>query len=273
MFPIINTGNVPFEGYLTYALTDREGNIKSIGYVNEASIGNTIYGNRHSGNFIVEMSEDDYVMVACSTDKKNWTVIRGLSPEIADMCSVEGPVSDQKVYYDWELDCRNGGLGLEAPGKLEYNKDITVKLVAKPGFTLPKANDISIQEAYYQSIFINHAWPQPDYATYNEQTGELYISRIFGHLYISANGIQVSDDVYKYSDTSLASLSYRINGTSIPITLNSEWKSYTVFLPKDLKERPQLSLEAKAVQGEAKVDITNPVWKEISQKGRSRLRL
>ena len=271
MFPIINTGNVPFEGYLTYALTDREGNIKSIGYVNEASIGNTIYGNRHSGNFIVEMSEDDYVMVACSTDKKNWTVIRGLSPEIADMCSVEGPVSDQKVYYDWELDCRNGGLGLEAPGKLEYNKDITVKLVAKPGFTLPKANDISIQEAYYQSIFINHAWPQPDYATYNEQTGELYISRIFGHLYISANGIQVSDDVYKYSDTSLASLSYRINGTSIPITLNSEWKSYTVFLPKDLKERPQLSLEAKAVQGEAKVDITNPVWKGDFAEGKIKI--
>lgn len=271
MFPIINTGNVPFEGYLTYALTDREGNIKSIGYVNEASIGNTIYGNRHPGNFIVEMSEDDYVMVACSTDKKNWTVIRGLSPEIADMCSVEGPVSDQKVYYDWELDCRNGGLGLEAPGKLEYNKDITVKLVAKPGFTLPKANDISIQEAYYQSISINHAWPQPDYATYNEQTGELYISRIFGHLYISANGIQVSDDVYKYSDTSLASLSYRINGTSIPITLNSEWKSYTVFLPKDLKDRPQLSLEAKAVQGEAKVDITNPVWKGDFAEGKIKI--
>ena len=271
MFPIINTGNVPFEGYLTYALTDREGNIKSIGYVNEASIGNTIYGNRHPGNFIVEMSEDDYVMVACSTDKKNWTVIRGLSPEIADMCSVEGPVSDQKVYYDWELDCRNGGLGLEAPGKLEYNKDITVKLVAKPGFTLPKANDISIQEAYYQSISINHAWPQPDYATYNEQTGELYISRIFGHLYISANGIQVSDDVYKYSDTSLASLSYRINGTSIPITLNSEWKSYTVFLPKDLKDRPQVSLEAKAVQGEAKVDITNPVWKGDFAEGKIKI--
>lgn len=118
MFPIINTGNVPFEGYLTYALTDREGNIKSIGYVNEASIGNTIYGNRHPGNFIVEMSEDDYVMVACSTDKKNWTVIRGLSPEIADMCSVEGPVSDQKVYYDWELDCRNGGARLGSPGKV-----------------------------------------------------------------------------------------------------------------------------------------------------------
>ena len=90
-------------------------------------------------------------------------------------------------------------------------------------------------------------------------------------IFPSANGIQVSDDVYKYSDTSLASLSYRINGTSIPITLNSEWKSYTVFLPKDLKERPQLSLEAKAVQGEAKVDITNPVWKGDFAEGKIKI--
>ncbi len=109
MFPIINTGNVPFEGYLTYALTDREGNIKSIGYVNEASIGNTIYGNRHSGNFIVEMSEDDYVMVACSTDKKNWTVIRGLSPEIADMCSVEGPYQTKRSIMIGNLIAVTGG--------------------------------------------------------------------------------------------------------------------------------------------------------------------
>lgn len=55
------------------------------------------------------MSEDDYVMVACSTDKKNWTVIRGLSPEIADMCSVEGRYQTKRSIMIGNLIAVTGG--------------------------------------------------------------------------------------------------------------------------------------------------------------------
>ncbi|WP_308548293.1 C10 family peptidase [uncultured Parabacteroides sp.] len=258
-FCIENKGNAPFEGYIGYARTDAQGNIKKVGQISECSL-DVVYSNKLTVGFIVAMEENENVMAAYSTDKEHWTVIKGASPDIADRCNIKGPVSDQKVYYDWEFDCRGNGLTLEAPEKLEYNKDVTVKLIAKHGFTLPKASDISIQVAHYQSISINSTWELKDYATYNEQTGELYISRIFGHLYIAAEGLSTGEDVWWKEDASLMSLSYVLNGSSNAVSLNSEWQSYTVLLPSGLTGKPLITLEAEANQNGATVEITNPVW-------------
>ncbi|RHO73609.1 hypothetical protein DW083_05450 [Parabacteroides sp. AF48-14] len=259
IFGIENKGNVPFKGYIGYAITDAQGNIKKdIKQISECSLDVT-YSNKFRASFIVKMEENENVMVAYSTDKEHWTVIRGASSDIADRCNIKGPASDQTVYYDSELDCRGNGLTLECPEKLEYNKDVTVKLIAKPGFTLPKANDISLQVAY-GTIIINSTWPQTSYATYNEQTGELYISRIYGHLYIAAEGISTGEDIWWKGDVSLTSLGYVLNGSSRSISLNSEWKSYTVLLPSEITDKPLITLDAEASQSGAAVKITNPVW-------------
>lgn len=258
-FCIVNNGNAPFEGYIGYAVTDAQGNIKKVDQIDKCSL-NTTYANKFLVGFIVTMEENDNVMAAYSTDKIHWTVIKGASSDIADRCTIKGPASDQKVYYDWVLDCRGNGLTLEVPEKLEYNKDVTVKIVAKPGFTLPKASDITIQVAHYQSIFINSTWELKDYATYNEQTGELYISRIFGHLYIAAEGVSTGEDIWWKEDASLATLGYILNGSSKAVSLNSEWKSYTVLLPSGLTGKPLITLEAEATQSGAAIEITNPVW-------------
>ena len=101
----------------------------------------------YRAEFIVKMSENDYAMAAYSTDRKNWSVIKGTSSEIADKMNLEGPVSNQKVYYAWELDCRNEGLTLEAPEKLEYDKPAEFVLKPNKGYVLPKADDILIQIA------------------------------------------------------------------------------------------------------------------------------
>lgn len=267
-FPIVNAGNIPFNGYLTYVLTDHDGNIKEIGDY-DIEISDLVPDNDwYRAEFIVKMSENDYAMAAYSTDRKNWSVIKGTSSEIADKMNLEGPVSNQKVYYAWELDCRNEGLTLEAPEKLEYDKPAEFVLKPNKGYVLPKADDILIQIAGGTVLVNNPGYGSRATVTYDEKTGKLAISCVYGHVHIVAEGVQADDDVDKYKDTSLESLGYTLDGKSNVIDLRYGWESYTVLLPSDKEALPKITLNAVAKQLGAKVEITNPVWIENTAVGK-----
>lgn len=238
-YTIVNGGNTPFEGYYALVSVDQEENIVDI--LNISGI--TFLDVFSSSQCLTLKDPNVCIMLAYSSNKQDWVLVRGATPEIAcKFKPIEGPISEYPIYYDLDVWGEPQITGIEANviGKLEYGKVGTIQLTPLEGYSLPKTNEIHMQIGS-ETIVMGNAPATESFSHYDniywdENTGIITIPFVAGPVHIDTRGKQVGsdDEIKDLESTSLSSLTYILNGESYEILLGY-WKSFTVILPSDIQ--------------------------------------
>ncbi len=273
---LVSGGNIPFEGYVALVSVDQEENIVEV--LDMRDDYKLTFDEYHAGGITTHVTLKDpdvCLMLAYSSDKQDWNLIRGATPEIAYKCKPqEGPISDYPIYYDldtWKP--RHMGFEAKVIGKLEYGKPGTIQLTPLEGFALPEAKDISMQIGYWSALIHDAPVTEPfdhyDDIYWDKNTGIITIPFVSGPVSILCQRPQqvvTDEEMRDLESTEISSLTYVLNGESHEMKLKG-WDSYTVVLPSDIQDSPEITLNATASNSGAQVEITNPTWIEDTAVG------